>query len=80
MTLTPAPREGTLRRARRPGTRLGPCTEPCEHSDCKALREAAAKVCSLCGGAIGYDRFFYEVGGAPEHAVCENSQTNEEAA
>lgn len=60
-----------------PGSKLGPCLEPCEHSDCKANRADAGKECRYCGLPIGYETMYYADG--PEgarfsqlvHQLCE---------
>lgn len=67
-----------------PGTRTGPCAEPCEHMDCRATRENAAAECIHCNEPIGYDTRYYrirqlEVRGRTQltadpiyvHALCE---------
>ena len=59
-----------------PGTQYGPCAEPCSHTDCAHTRRMAAAVCPFCDEAIGYDRRFYNDGGASlggfdlVHALC----------
>lgn len=54
-----------------PGSKYGPCLEPCRHLDCKANREAAAEKCVTCADPIGFDVPYYkgEAGGL-EHAKC----------
>jgi hypothetical protein len=43
----------------RPGTKGGPCPEPCRHLDCARTRAEAEQPCDLCGGRIGYETPFY---------------------
>jgi hypothetical protein len=52
-----------------PGTKHGPCNEPCEHRDCAASRATAEAVCRFCEKPIGYDARFYNDGGYV-HAPC----------
>lgn len=59
----------------RPGTKYGPCKAACEHSDCAATRNMVARVCRLCGQAIGYATLFYSDPDSPDesalvHSVC----------
>ena len=37
-----------------PGTKYGPCKEPCNHVDCAASRGQASALCVYCGKPIGY--------------------------
>ena len=54
-----------------PGTKYGPCKEACEHTDCKATREDAQRLCIHCGEPMGYDRAIYLRGeDTPAHEVC----------
>jgi hypothetical protein len=54
-----------------PGSECGPCTEPCEHTDCAATRKDAETICGLCGEAIGYDTpVYFGADGKHEHARC----------
>lgn len=57
-----------------PGTKYGPCIEPCEHRDCAASREIAAAPCLLCRESIGFNRHYYDYEGAEGkgqvHAAC----------
>lgn len=39
-----------------PGTKYGPCKEPCAHKDCAATRKEAESICSLCSQPLGYQR------------------------
>lgn len=55
----------------RPGTELGPCKGRCHHRDCKASREQAAQVCSLCSKRIGYNRnWVNDPEHGPVHELC----------
>lgn len=49
-----------------PGSKYGPCAEPCEHADCKESREEAAALCTICDEPIGYEIAFYRDGGYGE--------------
>ncbi len=65
-----------------PGTApdLGPCSSPCLHHDCEAIRRMAADTCPYCKKPIGYDRRFYELPGGSvlAHAAChEDAQETE---
>lgn len=40
------------------GTANGPCIE-CDHPECIADRQQAAKVCDGCGQSIGYNQPYY---------------------
>lgn len=42
-----------------PGTDLGPCPEPCHHTDCEWIRKSAESLCRFCNKPIGYDVRFY---------------------
>lgn len=55
-----------------PGTEVGPCEEPCQHTDCAASRRQAAEPCEWCGEPIGFDRLFGYWGdeGRPYHSGC----------
>lgn len=56
-----------------PGTRYGPCMDPCKHRDCAASREDAATVCPYCEKPIGYHTHYYresDHGGRLVHAAC----------
>ncbi|QIN85464.1 hypothetical protein GBA63_22445 (plasmid) [Rubrobacter tropicus] len=61
-----------------PGTKYGPCAEPCPHTDCAHTRRMAAAVCPLCNGEIGYERRFYNDGDPGGfdlvHALCAEDQ------
>ena len=41
------------------GEKCGQCIEACDHRDCRAHREDAAKACIYCGSPLGYERFVY---------------------
>lgn len=63
----------------RPGTKYGPCAEPCEHIDCAATRRDAESLCRLCSQPIGYEVRFYrdpEAGAMLTyvHAACLEAQ------
>lgn len=45
-----------------PGTEYGPCEPSCEHTDCAATRQMAARNCIGCAEKIGYDKRFYRGG------------------
>ena len=56
----------------KPGTKYGPCVEPCKCKDCACSRKMAESRCTICGEPIGYERHFYN-GDKPDtydHAVC----------
>lgn len=55
----------------KPGTKYGPCQEPCSHTDCEATREMAATICHYCGQPIGYDTPFVQIDGGLVHVSCE---------
>lgn len=38
-----------------PGSKFGPCVEPCFHKDCDANRKDATSQCFLCAEPIGYE-------------------------
>lgn len=68
----------------KPGTKYGPCAEPCQHIDCAQTRAMVAAACFICGKPIGYDTRFY---GSPHeqgqgenyvHAVCYEEQIEQE--
>lgn len=44
----------------KPGTKYGPCAEPCNHRDCKITRRMAEMLCPHCSEPIGYEQFFYD--------------------
>ena len=50
-----------------PGTRLGPCLDPCKHTDCAETVAMALSVCPFCDEAINYGRRFYN---DREHGLC----------
>jgi hypothetical protein len=59
----------------KPGSKYGPCLEPCQHKDCQLTREMATTPCRICGLVINYDRRFYDEGSNPVnlnlvHATC----------
>ena len=45
----------------KPGAKLGPCRQSCNHLDCLRSRAVAGKACALCERIIGYDRRYYGV-------------------
>lgn len=57
-----------------PGTKYGPCNEPCEHRDCNLTRQMAETKCAICNEPVGYEKRFYDLAvGHPmqlAHAVC----------
>jgi hypothetical protein len=54
-----------------PGTKVGPCLEPCKHRDCAETRRMAESACTICGKPIGYDtRFYRDDTDSYVHAVC----------
>lgn len=58
-----------------PGTKLGPCVEPCQHKDCAANRRMAVGLCRFCNAVIGYETRFYKDPDADDayvnvHARC----------
>ncbi|MCE5280804.1 MAG: hypothetical protein LLG93_01775 [Deltaproteobacteria bacterium] len=68
----------------KPGTKLGPCSTPCVHRDCEAVRTTASSICPGCKKPIGYDRAYYQVEAddtwvppgtaGPWHAACLEDQ------
>lgn len=77
-----------------PGTKLGPCIDPCTHADCACTRAMAAATCDPCREPIGYETRFYQVGRSPardtqgdpvswahtlEHALCREQAINDAA-
>jgi hypothetical protein len=71
------------------GEEIGPCIEPCEHTDCAATRRMAETHCSICGQVIGYETLFYDIGQRKPmvsktltedlvHAICHEMQVREE--
>jgi hypothetical protein len=58
-----------------PGTELGPCAEPCKHTDCAETRQMAELTCEYCRLPIGYEQRFYTERQADGlmhsyHAIC----------
>ena len=60
----------------KPGTKLGPCEDSCEHRDCALTRKMAETVCHLCDEKIGYDTAFYEVNSKYVHGACEHDRVD----
>ena len=55
----------------KPGTEYGPCIKKCVHTDCRASRIEATRLCLICGKEIGYDVDYYNDGpDAVKHAAC----------
>ena len=55
------------------GEKIGPCVNPCSHTDCAEVRRMAAAQCNVCGAPIGYEtRFYYaeSLEGQFIHAKC----------
>lgn len=71
-----------------PGTKYGPCFDPCQHLDCAETRRMAALRCRICKEPIGYDddtyhSRFYQEGGYGEpivlvHADCREREVEAE--
>jgi len=61
---------------------IGPCVEPCEHTDCAATRRMAKTICPHCGKPIGYETGFYQDGTWTrlEHSACALKKVEEERA
>lgn len=57
-----------------PGTVLGPCPRPCEHTDCAAARIQAKDPCAICNKPIGWETRFYKDEGRLVHAACLESR------
>lgn len=58
----------------KPGTKLGPCKDRCNHVDCGLTRMEAGVICRHCQKAIGYGIPYYRIGGATSdlvHAACD---------
>lgn len=53
-----------------PGSKHGPCADPCAHTDCAETRRMAETPCHVCGKPIGYERPFYREGLTLSHAAC----------
>lgn len=54
-----------------PGTELGPCADPCPHTDCADSRRMADAACHLCLESIGYERrFCADESGRLVHLAC----------
>lgn len=55
-----------------PGTKYGPCLDPCEHVDCAATRRDLERPCAKCGEPIGLRGYYVsdDSGRGMEHAVC----------
>jgi hypothetical protein len=53
-----------------PGTKYGPCPEPCQHRDCARTRADAAIECPYCHKAIGYERAACDAGDGLAHETC----------
>lgn len=45
----------------REGWQLGPCVEPCDHTDCASTRAMADQACPHCGDPIGYEVAYFDV-------------------
>ncbi len=60
-----------------PGTRYGPCPQPCLHRCCLLDRARALAPCSLCQQEIGYEATHLVVGPFQEvaHLHCLERQT-----
>jgi|HubBroStandDraft_3_1064219.scaffolds.fasta_scaffold702245_3 hypothetical protein len=61
-----------------PGTKFGPCIDPCEHTDCAATRKDAASQCHFCNTEIGYEKRFYIEATTRQlvHAACLEDNTH----
>ena len=60
-----------------PGTKFGPCPEPCKHKDCAETRTLSDWSCHYCGLPIGYGvRFYHESDKTSQyvHAHCLEDQ------
>jgi hypothetical protein len=62
-----------------PGTKYGPCAEPCQHIDCAGSRTIADTVCRYCDKPIGYDRRFYNDEGYVDASCSEDVIEQERA-
>lgn len=49
----------------KPGTKYGPCDEPCMHKDCACTRAMAEARCIHCDKPIEYETPFYQVESPP---------------
>lgn len=54
----------------KPGSKAGPCHDPCGHKDCTETRRDAEAPCAVCGKPIGFERPFLVAEGKPRHWVC----------
>jgi len=42
-----------------PGSKYGPCEEPCQHQDCAAIRQLGFSQCRVCGQQLEAGEAFY---------------------
>ena len=46
------------------------CAEPCQHTDCRQLRELIATVCPVCEKPLGEDEQWTNYEDKPTHFWC----------
>ena len=52
------------------GKEIGPCTDQCNHKQCKQTRNMANTKCYICDERIGYETKFYETETGLVHSQC----------
>lgn len=54
------------------GEPIGPCVEPCEHTDCAQTLKMAATECFFCSQPIGFETAFvdFDVTGKGVYCLC----------
>ena len=60
-----------------PGSKYGPCADPCMHIDCADIRSMAEAICRYCGQPIGYERGFYREHHELVHSSCVEDSVEE---
>lgn len=65
----------------KPGTKYGPCKDPCSHLDCEMTKRDAETKCPICNKAIGFETYFYNdsKSGGLVHAICLEDQIENES-
>lgn len=55
----------------KPGSKFGPCKDPCDHLDCKDNRDMINSECELCKKKLEYEeKFFSFQDGTFHHWMC----------
>ena len=63
-----------------PGTKYGPCNEPCSHKDCNETERMSESTCKYCTKKIGYETRFYQLeDNTLVHAACHEEAIESEA-